>query len=417
MIGFEFASAAAELSCLLLSCVVLVIDLFLPAKNKIITYLCAQGTVLTVIAVLLMNYSATTSITFSGHFIVDPLATVSKICLLSIAFLAFIFSRVALHHQPMPQGEYYLLALFALLGMMVMISANHFLTLFLGIELASFPLYAMAALRKDSAASSEAAFKFLITGAIASAMLLYGLSLLYGATGQLTLAAVMSQLTPSHLLVQVGMVFTVIALLFKLGLVPFHMWVPDVYHGTPASIVALISSAPKIAAFVVLYRLLVHAMMPLYLEWQQLLIIVAVLSMFFGNLLAIAQTNIKRMFAYSSIAHMGYLLLGIIAATPQGYAAAWVYAIVYAIMAVGGFAVIVLLSQIGLEAEAIDDFRGLNARNPWIAFLFLIILFSMAGIPPIAGFFAKLGVIAALVDQGIIWLAVLAVVFSIIGAF
>ncbi|MGB9094499.1 MAG: NADH-quinone oxidoreductase subunit NuoN, partial [Gallionella sp.] len=317
-------------------------------------------------------------------------------------------------------GEFMVLTLFATLGMMVMISANHFITLYLGLELLSLSLYAMVALQRDSAIATEAAMKYFILGALASGLLLYGMSMLYGATGSLQLDAVSRSIqsgTANNTLLVFGLVFVVSGLAFKLGVVPFHMWLPDVYHGAPTAMTMLIGSAPKLAAFAFVSRLLVSGLQPLVQHWSGMLIILSIASMALGNITAIAQTNLKRMLAYSTIAHMGFLLLGFISGDREGYGSAMFYAVIYVLMTLGSFGMIMMLSRVGFEADNLNDFKGLNQRSPWLAFLMLLLMFSMAGVPPTVGFYAKFSVLNAVVQSGHVWLAVAAVLFSLIGAF
>jgi NADH-quinone oxidoreductase subunit N len=312
------------------------------------------------------------------------------------------------------------LTMFATLGMMVMVSANHFLTLYLGLELLSLSLYAMVALQRDSAQATEAAMKYFILGALASGLLLYGMSMLYGATGTLELNAVsdaISQGVQNPSLLTFGLVFIVSGLAFKLGVVPFHMWVPDVYQGAPTPMTMLIGSAPKLAAFAFVTRILVEGMQPLAEHWSIMLIILALGSMAIGNITAIAQTNLKRMFAYSTIAHMGFMLLGLLSGDIEGYGSAMFYTVVYVLMSLGAFGMIMLLSREGFEADKLSDFKGLAQRSPWLAFMMLLLMFSMAGVPPTVGFYAKFSVLNAVVQAGHLWLAVAAVLFSLIGAF
>jgi len=301
-----------------------------------------------------------------------------------------------------------------------MISANHFLTLYLGLELLSLSLYAMVAMQRDSAVATEAAMKYFVLGALASGMLLYGMSMLYGATGSLEITKVAQAIHGgvAHKTVLVlGLVFVVAGLGFKLGVVPFHMWVPDVYHGAPTAITLFIGSAPELATFAFAMRLLVFGLQDLVVDWQGMLMILAVLSMAIGNITAIAQSNLKRMLAYSTIAHMGFMLLGILSGSVNGYSSAMFYMLVYVLMSLGSFGMILLLSREGFEAENLDDFKGLNRRSPWYAFLMLLLMFSMAGVPPTAGFFAKLSVFEAALEAGFVWLVVAAVLFALIGAF
>jgi NADH-quinone oxidoreductase subunit N len=320
------------------------------------------------------------------------------------------------------------LALFAMLGMMVMISANSLLVLYLGLELMSLCLYSMVALNRDSAVSTEAAMKYFVLGALASGVLLYGMSMLYGATGALNIEQIAQTIEAgkaNRVLLVFGLVFVVAGLAFKLGVVPFHMWIPDVYDGAPNAMTLFIGSAPKLAAFAMAIRLLVNGLVELAVDWQQMLMIMSVLSMAIGNLAAIAQSSIKRMLAYSTISHMGFVLLGLLAgkvggnllSAPDAYSAAMFYSIVYVLMSLGAFGMVLLLSRSGFEADVITDYRGLNQRAPWYAFLMLLLMFSLAGIPPTVGFYAKLAVLDAVIKTGQIWLAVFAVMMSLIGAF
>jgi NADH-quinone oxidoreductase subunit N len=300
------------------------------------------------------------------------------------------------------------------------VSASHFVSLYLGLELLSLSLYAMVAFQRDSKQATEAAMKYFVLGALASGMLLYGMSMLYGVTGSLEIGAVRDRIAsggPDNLIVTFGLVFVIVGLAFKLGAVPFHMWIPDVYHGAPTAVTLFLGVAPKLAAFAMFMRLLIAGLPDLADAWRDMLVVMALLSMGVGNVIAIAQTNIKRMLAYSTISHMGFFLLGILSASPNGYGSAMFYILVYAVMSAGGFGMIILLSRAGFEAENLDDFKGLNQRQPWYAFLMLIIMFSMAGVPPTAGFFAKFMVIQSVVNVDMAWLAVAAVLFSVIGAF
>jgi len=317
-------------------------------------------------------------------------------------------------------GEFLALVMFATLGMMVMTCASNFLTLYLGLELLALSLYAMVALQRDSAIATESAMKYFILGAMASGFLLYGMSMLYGATGSLDInriADVIQHGTPNKSLLVFGLAFIVAGLAFKLGAVPFHMWVPDVYHGAPTAMTMFIGTAPKLAAFAFVMRILVEALQPLMIHWSGMLAILAVLSMAVGNITAIAQTNLKRMFAYSTIAHMGFLLVGVLSGTIEGYGSAMFYAMVYVLMSLGGFGMIMLLSREGFEADTLNDFKGLNQRSPWLAFMMLLLMFSMAGVPPTVGFYAKFSVLNAALAAGHVTLVVMAVLFSLIGAF
>ncbi|MCU7814855.1 MAG: NADH-quinone oxidoreductase subunit NuoN [Candidatus Thiodiazotropha sp. (ex Lucinoma kastoroae)] len=412
-----------EISLLTLACVVLVVDLFIREEQRIISYGISQvGLILTLLITILVS-QPTTQILFDGSYIRDPMSDLLKVGILLITFLAFLYAKDYLRDRGLFKGEFYTLGLFAVLGMMIMTSANSFLTIYLGLELLALCLYALVAFNRNSPQGAEAAMKFFVLGALASGMLLYGISMIYGATGTLRfdeLAQVVDKGDMNQLVMIFGVVFLVIGLAFKLGAVPFHMWVPDVYHGAPTAVTLFIGSAPKIAAFALAMRLLVDGLADLHggwEGWQGMLIILAVLSMAIGNLVAIAQTNIKRMLAYSTISHVGFILLGILAGTKEGYTAAMFYTLVYALMSAGGFGVVIALSRKGFEAENLDDFKGLNQRNPWFAGMMLLLMFSMAGVPPTVGFFAKLFVLDAVVSVDLTWLALVGVFFSIIGAF
>ncbi|MCU7807362.1 MAG: NADH-quinone oxidoreductase subunit NuoN [Candidatus Thiodiazotropha sp. (ex Semelilucina semeliformis)] len=412
-----------EISLLTLACVVLVVDLFIREEQRIISYGISQvGLILTLLITILVA-QPTTQILFDGSYIRDPMSDLLKVGILLITFLAFLYAKDYLRDRGLFKGEFYTLGLFAVLGMMIMTSANSFLTIYLGLELLALCLYALVAFNRNSPQGAEAAMKYFVLGALASGMLLYGISMIYGATGTLRfdeLAQVVDKGDMNQLVMIFGVVFLVIGLAFKLGAVPFHMWVPDVYHGAPTAVTLFIGSAPKIAAFALAMRMLVDGLADLHggwEGWQGMLIILAVLSMAIGNLIAIAQTNIKRMLAYSTISHVGFILLGILAGTKEGYTAAMFYTLVYALMSAGGFGVVIALSRKGFEAENLDDFKGLNQRNPWFAGMMLLLMFSMAGVPPTVGFFAKLFVLDAVVSVDLTWLALVGVFFSIIGAF
>ena len=420
-----FSVAVPEIFLLCAASFILLVDVFLTERFRIITYGLTQATLVIGFILVAAQYHdyPQAIVTFSGNYVLDKMAVLTKLFVLLTTVFAFIYARQYIKGRNIPRGEYYVLGLFSVIGMMVMASAFTFLTIYLGLELLSLSLYAMVALQKDSRLAVEASMKYFVMGAMASGLLLYGISLVYGITGSINIMEISSLLqhvTPTqHMALLIGLVFILSGLIFKFGAVPFHMWVPDVYQGAPTSVTLFIACAPKIAAFSVMIRILVEAMPDLTIPWQQVLIVVALLSMFSGNVLAIAQTNIKRMLAYSSIAHIGYMLLGIIAGPSdvQGYSAAMFYIATYVIVAAGAFAVIALLSQEGMEFDQLDDFRGLNARNPWLAFMMLLLMFSMAGVPPTVGFFAKLGLLEALVHAHYVWLASLALLFAIIGAY
>ncbi|MDP1537510.1 MAG: NADH-quinone oxidoreductase subunit NuoN [Burkholderiales bacterium] len=414
--------AYPELFLLVMACAVLIIDLFISDDNRIFTYGLTQFTLAGCAVLTFFTGNAEPVYTFSGMFVDDLMADALKLLTCLAVITVLIYARAYTAARGMFRGEFFALALFATLGMMVMISANHLLTLYLGLELLSLSLYAMVALQRDSVQATEAAMKYFVLGALASGMLLYGMSMLYGATGTLEITA-LAQLSADGVRAQAvlvfGLVFIVAGLGFKLGAVPFHMWVPDVYQGAPTAVTLFIGSAPKFAAFAIVMRLLAQALGAEALadEWRQMLLIMAVLSLAIGNLTAIMQTNLKRMLAYSAISHMGFLLLGVLSGTIDGYGAGMFYVVVYVLMTLGSFGVILLLTRDGFEAENLDDYKGLNQRSPWYAFLMLLLMFSLAGIPPTVGFYAKLSVLQAVVQMGMWWVAVIAVVFSLIGAF
>lgn len=416
----QFAPALPEVFVLAMVSLILLIDAALGDGKRYITYALSLVTVAGAAFLTAQDFSTVPVLALGGLFIDDPLSDALKLFLYLSVAVVMVYSRDYLRQRGLYKGEFFVLALFALLGMMVMISASHFLTLYLGLELLSLSLYAMVALQRDSRVATEAAMKYFVLGALASGMLLYGMSMIYGVTGTLALAdmaQILSDGTDLRIPLVFGIVFIVAGLAFKLGAVPFHMWVPDVYHGAPTAMTLFIGSAPKIAAFAFVVRILGQGLESQVAEWRDMLVILAVLSMAVGNIAAIAQTNLKRMFAYSTISHMGFMLLGILAGSQAGYGSAMFYVVVYALMSLGGFGMILLLSRAGFEADQLDDFKGLNRRSPWLAFLMLLLMFSMAGIPPTVGFYAKLSVLQAVVGIGYVWLAVAAVLFSLIGAF
>jgi NADH-quinone oxidoreductase subunit N len=416
------APAYPELFLLTMACAILVADLFVSDDNRVVTYLLTLAALAGCFLVTLFTASMEPVTTFSGMFVDDHMSDVLKLVTYLGVMAMLVYSRAYLAARGLFRGEYFVLVLFATLGMMVMISASHLLTLYLGLELLALALYSMVALARDSATATEAAMKYFILGALASGMLLYGMSMLYGATGSLGIdqvADVIASGGARDVTLVFALVFIVAGLGFKLGAVPFHMWVPDVYHGAPTAVTLFIGSAPKLAAFAFIMRLLVQGLgaEALVAEWQQMLIVMAVLSLAIGNITAIAQTNLKRMLAYSTISHMGFLLLGILSGDLVGYGAGMFYVVVYVLMNLGAFGMILLLSRAGFEAENLEDFKGLNQRSPWYAFLMLLLMFSMAGVPPTVGFYAKLSVLQAVVNAGHLWLAVVAVLFSLVGAF
>jgi NADH-quinone oxidoreductase subunit N len=423
-----------EIFLLVATCAILLLDMFLSDAQRSITYALSIATLVICAALSMADVnSGATVYTFHNMFVSDPMSSLLKVFSCLAVGLTLIYSRQYAGDRSMLGGgclggEFYALALFSLLGQMVMISGNNFLIIYLGLELMALSLYALVALRRDHAMSTEAAMKYFILGALASGFLLYGISMLYGATGSLDLtevAKVVASDTVNKPALIFGVVFLVAGLAFKLGAVPFHMWVPDVYQGAPTAVTLLLGGAPKLAAFAICFRLLVEGLGPLAVDWQQMLTVLAVLSMAIGNITAIAQTNIKRMLAYSTISHMGFMLLGLLSGVSNGsssfsadaYSSAMFYSVTYVLTTLGTFGVIMLLARVGFEAENLEDFKGLNRRSPWFAFVMLILMFSLAGIPPMVGFYAKLSVLQAVLHTQQVWLAVTAVLLSLVGAF
>lgn len=413
--------ALPEIIVLVMTVITLLVDLFVPQKKHKLTFSLTLITLILAAASTLHLYNMPKTFAFNGMFVHDQMTSLLSLFIYLTGFFSFIYARSYIDDRNIHQGEYYILGLFSILGMIILVSANSLLVLFLGLELLSLPVYAMAALRRDSSTCSEAAMKYFIMGGIATGILLYGMSMIYGATGTLNIPRIahIVSATPAQdqLILIFGLVFLLTGIFFKLGAAPFHMWVPDVYQGAPTPVTIFLGAGPKIAAFALAVRLLVDTLPTLDVQWQQVIIVIALLSMGLGNIVAIAQKNIKRMLAYSSVAHMGYMSLGLLAVSKTGYASAMFYIIIYVIMSMGAFAMVTLLSRKGFEAENISDFRGLNSRSPWLAFMMLLLMFSMAGIPPTVGFFAKLGVLEALVSAHFIWLAAIALIFAVIGSY
>ena len=417
----DLMPALPEMVMLGMTCLVLVVDLFLSQEKRGFTLLLTVAAlVLTIFAVLAVAPVGAVS-SFGGSFVLDQLAVVLKIATCAIAILVFVYSRDYLSDHDIYKGEYYVLGLFATLGMMVMISAHSFLLIYLGLELLSLSLYAMIAFNRNSLMASESAMKYFVLGAMASGLLLYGISIFYGITGTLDLnqvaAAVDSQMSQHPIALGFALTFIVVGLSFKLGAVPFHMWLPDVYQGARTPVTLYLASAPKLAAFALFFRILIEGLGSLHETWSTMIMFVAVLSIIVGNFVAIAQTNIKRMLGYSTIAHVGFILLAFYTGTEEGYAAGLFYALTYVVAAAGAFGIVILLSRRGYDAEHLSDFKGLNARSPWFALMMLFLMFSMAGVPPFVGFLSKLYVISAVLDVGATWLAVLMVIASVIGAY
>lgn len=416
----DFSLAFSEIFLLSMACIVLLADVYLCHRFRKLAYGLTLFTLAVLIPLSICQYAHPPASAFTGLFVSDPLSAVLKAGIAIASFFVAVYSRDYLDDRGLFKGEYFVLLLCAVLGMFIMVSAGNFLSMYLGLELLSLALYAMVAIHRDSRQASEAAMKYFVLGAIASGMLLYGMSMLYGATGSLDLATINRHLSlqSTHTnLLAFGLVFIVAGIAFKLGAAPFHMWAPDVYQGAPTPVTLFLGSAPKLAGFALAYRLLVDGLGGLVEQWQLMLIILAVLSIGVGNVIAIAQQNIKRMLAYSAIAHMGYMLLGLLSGTQSGYAASLFYVLTYTLMTIGAFGVIILMCREGHDVDRIDDLRGLAKRSPWFALVMLVLIFSMAGVPPFVGFWSKWFVLREVVNAGYLWLAAVAVFFAIIGAF
>ena len=401
------------------ACVLLLVDAFLRDEQRDATHWMSIVVLLIGIYLVIFGQPLGTATAFGGMFVRDTMAEILKIFVLGATVIVFVMSRPYLRDRGLMRGEFYTLMLFAVIGQMLLISAGNLVSLYLGLELYSLAAYALIAFNRDSRLSSEAAIKYFVLSALASGLLLYGMSMLYGATGSLSLSTIhgAASTTAHPNLLRFGLVFLVIGIGFKFGAAPFHMWIPDVYEGAPTPVVAFISSAPKLAAFAMAFRLLQSGMGTMSPDWRIMLAAIAVLSLAIGNIAAIAQTNLKRMLGYSTISHMGYLLLGLVQASGAGYAAAMYYGISYALMSTAAFGIILLLARAGFECEMIDDLKGLNRRSPWFAGMMALAMFSLAGVPPLFGFFAKVMVLKAAIDGGMLWLAIVAIVFAIVGLF
>lgn len=418
--SLNLATASAEIFMIASVCVILLVDVFLSDRSRWVTYALSL-LALAGAAFMTLHHSVSGRVSaFDGVFVADPMGDVLKLFAYGTVAVAFMYSREYLRRAGLFKGEYFILGLVALLGIMVMISAGSLITVYIGVELLSLSLYAMVAFDRDSGIAAESAMKYFVLGAIASGTLLYGFSIIYGMTGTLQLdelAVAVREVGPDKLGLVFGLVFIVAGIAFKFGAVPFHMWVPDVYQGAPTPVTLFIGSAPKIASYVLAIRVLAEGLDAMVASWQSMLIALAVLSMIIGNVVAIAQTNLKRMLAYSTISHVGFILLGVLAGTPEGYRASMFYTLAYVIMSVGSFGMILLLSREGFEADRIDDFKGLNRKSPWFAAVMMMLMFSTAGVPPFIGFWAKLAVLGAIVDVGLVWLAAVAVLLSVVAAF
>ena len=427
---FDFGLAAPEIILTVMGMVILILDALSSGARRTLAYGLSLVTLAVLAAVSFWQWNmGLVGETFFGMYIADPLAHLLKMASYLAVALTLVYGREYMQTRDMLRGgEFYVLVLFALLGQMVMISAGNFLTIYLGLELMSLALYALVAIRRDHAQSTEAAMKYFVLGALASGFMLYGMSMLYGATGNLDLRNIADAVNSGqidYLPLTFGVVFLVAGLAFKLGAVPFHMWVPDVYQGSPTAVTLVLAAAPKLAAFAITLRMLVVGLGDLTADWQPMLLILAFLSLAIGNLTAIMQTNFKRMLAYSTISHMGFILLGLASGSLDGdkqfdtesYGSALFYMLTYVLTTLATFGLMMLMSREGHECEDISDLKGLNRRSPWMAALLLLLMCSLAGLPPLVGFDAKLLILQTLLKSDRLWLAVVAVLFSLIGAF
>ncbi|QWD61732.1 NADH-quinone oxidoreductase subunit NuoN [Polynucleobacter sp. MWH-UH25E] len=437
MQAFDLYAVLPELVLLLATCVLLVASVFVREKVKSVPgveqdiFHTPRGVgfvyffSLILLAYLFLAFIGRLSdislVAMNGLFQSDSLSNLLKACSCGAVFVSLIYSKQYLSDRALFRPDFIVLVLLALLGQFVLISGANLLTLYLGLELMALPMYALVAMRHSSEKSVEAGIKYFILGALASGFLLYGMSMLYGVTGSLDLIEIFKTVADpriNHLVMAFGLVFIVAGLAFKLGVVPFHMWVPDVYQGAPTAVTLMIAAAPKLAAFALLFRLLVNTLLPLMGDWQPMLVLLAILSLVVGNVTAIAQTNVKRMLAYSAIAQMGFVLLGMLSVfDDHAFSASMFYAITYVLTTLGTFGLLMVLSRKGYDCETLEGLKGLNKKHPWFAFIGLVMMFSLAGIPPTVGFAAKLGVLEALVDAEHTFLAIIAVIASLIGAF
>jgi NADH-quinone oxidoreductase subunit N len=412
--------AGPEIFLSLAACAILMLDLLLSDAQRHWTGVLSVAALLVSAVLTVIQPVSTRVVALGGLFELDRMAQVLKIVTLLTVAVVFVYSTDYLRRRAILKGEYYVLGLFATLGGMVLISAGSLITLYLGLELMSLCLYAMVAFDRESGIAAESAIKYFVLGSMASGTLLYGMSIVYGVTGSLELAAIATAVHngfSDNVGLIFGIAFLIVGIGFKLGAVPFHMWIPDVYEGSPTCVTVFIGTASKLAAFALAMRLLPEALAGSQADWSQMLVVLSVLSIAIGNVVAVAQTNLKRMLAYSTISHIGFILLGILSGTAQGYQAAMFYMISYVVVASGAFGMILLLARQGFEADKLVDFKGLNARSPWFAGMMAILMFSLAGLPPFVGFWAKLGVIQAVLNVSFTWLAVVAVLFSVVGAF
>ena len=417
----DYIAAAPEMTLLGLICVVMIADLFVEDESRAVTFWLTMLSLLITGVVLYATAPETSTVVFYGAYVSDPFSQVLKLGAVALVAVSFLYARDYLRANNLNKGEYYLLGLFGLLGMMIMMSANTLLTMYLGLETLALSMYALVAIDRNNLSSAESAMKYFVLGAIASGALLYGISWIYGVTGSLNFNEIALALAAdpglNNLPLWFGLAFLIVGIAFKFGAVPFHMWLPDVYQGARTPVTLYLATAPKLAALALLFRVLVHGLGELHDTWSSMIMVVAVLSIVLGNFAAIAQTNIKRMLGYSTIAHIGFILLAVYTGTPEGYASALFYTLTYVVAAAGAFGIVILLSRRGYDAELLSDFKGLNARSPWFALMMLFLMFSMAGVPPFVGFLSKLYVISAVLDIGGLWLAILMVLASVVGAF
>ncbi len=416
----DIALILPEIWVLSAACLILLVDVFLSDRLRWLSFAMSLSTLAGAAYLTATGMVSERLLGFDGLFVADPMSSVLKLFAYGTVAVAFLYSREYLQRRGLFKGEYYLLGLFSLLGIMVIISAASLLTIYLGVELLALSAYALVAFDRDSGIAAEAAMKYFVLSSIASGTMLYGISIIYGVTGSLRfddVALAVNAAGASHIGLIFGLTFIVAGIAFKFGGVPFHMWIPDVYHGAPTPVTLFIGSVPKLAYFALAIRMLAEGLGAMVDSWSGMIIIISVLSMAVGNIVAIAQTNLKRMLAYSTISNVGFILLGILSGTARGYQASMFYTFAYIIMALGSFGMIVLLSRAGFEADRLEDFRGLNKRSPWFALMMMVLMFSTVGVPPFIGFWAKLEVITAVLDVNLTWLAGVAVFFSVIGAF
>ena len=427
MMNFQFNAselifALPELFLLSAISIILIFDLFASERLKPITYYLTQLSLI-ITGWLVFDLIGESATIFSGTFVLDTMGSTFKVFIMGFAIIALVYTRHYLKVHELLRNEYFILALMSILGMMVMVSGHSLLTLYMGLEIMSLSLYALIASARDRSVAIEAALKYFVLGAIASGLLLYGMSMIYGITGSLDIAQISNFARASTLasqqtlILNFGLVFLVIGVAFKLGAVPFHMWVPDVYQGSPTSVTMFLSTVPKIAAIALLIRLLIDGLGDLQHYWSDLLMIIAVLSIALGSLVALMQSNIKRMLAYSTISHIGFVLLGFVTGVVEGYGAAVFYVLVYILMSLAAFGSIIVLNKNGFEADQISDYQGLSKHSPWFALIILVVMLSMAGVPPFIGFYSKLFILQQVIAEGYVILAVIAVVFAVISAY